>query len=88
MTYRLSIRSSARFSTTDSDLRGPSNGSLTAERPLGASARLHFHALDHEQQQAAIVRLATTGMSDRDISDLTGLALEVIHRVLAEQEAA
>jgi hypothetical protein len=46
----------------------------------------HFHALDREQQAAAIRRLAVTGMSDHGISSATKLSVEFVRRVLAEHE--
>lgn len=53
-----------------------------------ALSRLHFNVLDHEQQRQAIARLAATGMSDYGISHATGLAVEQVRRVLAEQQPA
>lgn len=45
----------------------------------------HFHALAREQQAEAIRRLAATGMSEHSMAHATGLAVEQIRRVLAEQ---
>lgn len=50
-----------------------------------ALARLHFHALDREEQAAAIRRMAADGVTDYGISHATGLAVEQVRRILAEQ---
>ncbi len=52
---------------------------------LAALARLHFHALSHEEQTAAIRRMSADGMTDYGISHATGLAVEQVRRILAEQ---
>jgi hypothetical protein len=52
---------------------------------LRALSRLHFLALDREQQAQAIGRLAATGMTDYDISHATSLAVEMVRRILGEQ---
>ena len=52
---------------------------------LRALARMHFLALDRDQQAQAIARLAATGMTDYDISHATGLAVEMVRRILGEQ---
>jgi hypothetical protein len=53
-----------------------------------ALARMHFHALDREQQAEAIRRLAAAGQGEHTIAHATGLSVEMIRRVLAEQAAA
>lgn len=53
-----------------------------------ALARLHFTTLDRDQKAQAIRRLAAIGQSEYTIASATGLAVEFIRRVLAEQEAA
>jgi DNA invertase Pin-like site-specific DNA recombinase len=53
---------------------------MTAE-----GAREHLHALNQAERAAAIRRLATEGMSDRGIASATGLSVEQVRRVLAEQ---
>jgi hypothetical protein len=50
-----------------------------------ALARLHFHSLDRDQQAQAIRRLAASGQGDHTIAHATGLSVEQIRRVLAEQ---
>jgi uncharacterized protein YoaH (UPF0181 family) len=47
-------------------------------------ARQHFLSLRHEEQAQAIRRLAAVGHGELTISHATGLAIEVIKRVLAE----
>ncbi len=47
-------------------------------------ARLHFSALDREQQAQAIRRLAAAGQGEHYIAAETGLSVEIIRRVLAE----
>jgi hypothetical protein len=49
-----------------------------------ALSRLHFHALDREQQAAAIRRLADAGHGDHTIAQATGLSAEQIRRVVAD----
>lgn len=48
-------------------------------------ARLHFHALDREQQAQAIRRLAAAGQGDHAIARATSLGVELVRRVLANQ---
>ena len=55
---------------------------------MAALARMHFHALDHDQQGQAIRRLAASGQSEHTIASATGLSVEMIRRVLAERESA
>lgn len=43
---------------------------------------LHFAALDREQQERAIRRLAHDGMSEYSIAAATRLSVEMIRRVL------
>jgi DNA invertase Pin-like site-specific DNA recombinase len=49
-----------------------------------ALARMHFHALDRQQQAQAIRRLAASGQSEHTIARATGLSVEMISRILAE----
>lgn len=46
---------------------------------------LHFHSLDREQQFQAIHRLVASGMSEHGVSHATGLSVEMVRRILAEQ---
>jgi ABC-type phosphate/phosphonate transport system ATPase subunit len=55
---------------------------------MAALARMHFSSLDREEQAAAIRRLAATGMGDHGIADASGLSVEMVRRVLADQVAA
>jgi hypothetical protein len=50
---------------------------------------LYFHLLSHEEQREAIVRLASSGMSDYGIASATGLAVEQVRAIIGEsgQEA-
>lgn len=48
-------------------------------------ARDHFALLPHDQQAQAIRRLAAAGQGDHTIARATGLSVEMIRRVLAEQ---
>jgi hypothetical protein len=43
----------------------------------------HFAALTHDEQAAAIRRLAAEGMSDHGIAHATGLAVEMVRAVLS-----
>ncbi len=52
-----------------------------------ALARLHFSALDREEQIQAIRRLAAAGHGDRHIAAQTGLTVELIRRLLADVAA-
>jgi hypothetical protein len=49
-----------------------------------ALARLHFHTLTHDEQAAAIRRLAASGQGEHTIAHATGLSVEMIRRLLAE----
>ena len=49
-------------------------------------ARMHFHALSSQEQAQAIRRLAASGQGEHTIAHATGLSVEQIRRVLAEQE--
>lgn len=51
---------------------------------LAALARMHFHALDQDQQVAAIRRLAVAGQSVFTIAQATGLSVEMIRLLLEE----
>lgn len=62
-----------------------SRRSIGGPLDLAALARLHFHVLDQDQQAAAIRRLAATGQGEHTIAHATGLSVEQIRRVLAEQ---
>jgi hypothetical protein len=44
-----------------------------------------FHALDQEQQAAAIHRMADEGFTESQIASATRLSVEFIRRVLAER---
>lgn len=72
---------------------------LTDDPPLGGShgsplfsgdrARTaHFAALDREQQEQAVRRLAATGMGDHTIAAATQLSIEQIRRILGEGREA
>jgi hypothetical protein len=50
-----------------------------------ALRRLHFSALSPREQAAAVRRLAASGQSDEFIADATGMALEMVRRVLEEK---
>lgn len=52
----------------------------TTERELQ-----HFVLLDHAEQEAAILRLAATGMPESSIAEATRLHVEVIRKILARQ---
>jgi hypothetical protein len=60
------------------------SGSIGDAFDTTALARLHFHALDRSEQVAAIRRMSADGMSDYGISHATGLAVEMVRRVLHE----
>lgn len=51
---------------------------------MDALARMHFHALDQDQQVAAIRRLAIAGQSVFTIAQATGLSVEMIRLLLGE----
>jgi hypothetical protein len=53
-----------------------------------ALARMHFHALDRDEQAAAIRRLAESGQGDHTIAHATGLSVEQVRGVLSEKGAA
>lgn len=53
-----------------------------------ALARLHFNVLDPEQQAQAIGRMATSGHGPETISRATGISVEAIRALLANQETA
>jgi hypothetical protein len=53
-----------------------------------ADRMLHFRALHRDQQLEAIRRLANAGQSEHTIAGATGLSVEMIRRILAEQETA
>lgn len=46
----------------------------------------HFLLLDHEEQVAAIQRLARSGMGDYTIAAATGLSVEAIRRIIGERK--
>jgi hypothetical protein len=46
--------------------------------------RRHFHCLPHEEQLAAIRRLAATGLSEATIASATALSVEMVRAVLNE----
>lgn len=48
-------------------------------------AHHHFRAMPHDQQVQAIRRLAAAGQGDHTIARATGLSVEMVRRVLAEQ---
>jgi hypothetical protein len=56
---------------------------MTRERELK-----HFLLLDRVEQEAAIRRLAASGMHDYSIATATSLSVEQIRRVLAQNLAA
>lgn len=45
---------------------------------------LHFLLLSHDEQKAAIRRLAALGWSDHSIAAATRLSVELVRRLLAE----
>ena len=47
--------------------------------------RLYFHLLTHDEQKAAIVRLAESGMRDTGIASATGLAVEQVREIIGER---
>lgn len=49
---------------------------------VAALARMHFHALDREEQAAAIRRLAASGQGDHTIAHATGLSVEAVRQLL------
>jgi DNA invertase Pin-like site-specific DNA recombinase len=55
---------------------------------MAAMARMHFHALSCHEQAQAIRDLAASGQGKHTIADATGLSVEQVRRVLAQQEAA
>lgn len=63
-------------------------GAIPGKLTLAALSRLHFTTLDQGQQEQAIRRLASTGMTDYGISHATGWSVEAIRRCLAEQVTA
>ena len=48
-------------------------------------SRLHFTVLSQAEQAAAIRRLAAAGHGIHTIAHATGLSVEIVRRVLAEQ---
>jgi hypothetical protein len=48
----------------------------------------YFMMLTPDEQRAAIVRLASSGMSDYGIAAATMLSVEMIRKVLAEHQAS
>lgn len=53
-----------------------------------ALARLHFNTLSHAERCAAIRRLSVCGQTDTTIAAATGLSVEMIRLILADQERA
>ncbi|MGO9267668.1 MAG: hypothetical protein ACLQBA_22755 [Candidatus Binataceae bacterium] len=47
----------------------------------------HFLMLTADEQRAAIVKLAAAGMSDHTIASASGLAVEMVRKILGEQRA-
>ena len=45
----------------------------------------YFQLLDREQQEAAIRRLAASGMSDHGVSAATRLTVEMVRAILGER---
>jgi len=62
-----------------------SSRSIGGALDTAALARMHFHALDREQQSQAIRRLAAAGLGEHTIAHATGVSVEQIRRELAEQ---
>jgi hypothetical protein len=57
------------------------------EPPSQDVARMqHFRALEHDQQLQAIRRLGIAGQSPQTIARATGLSVEAIASLLAEEE--
>ena len=48
---------------------------------------LNFSLLDREQQRAAILRLAKSGMSDYTIAAATKLSVEMVRTIVGERRA-
>lgn len=63
-------------------------GNIGGALDLRAMQLMRFHSLDREQQFQAIHRLVASGMSDHGVSHATGLSVEMIRRILAEQVQA
>jgi DNA-binding CsgD family transcriptional regulator len=56
---------------------------------MGTEPRMHyFQLLSHDEQRAAIHRLANSGMSDYTIAAATGLSVEMVRVILGERTAA
>ena len=51
---------------------------------MTANGMGYFTMLSKQEQAAAIHRLARSGMSDHSIAAVTGLAADMIRRILAE----
>jgi hypothetical protein len=62
--------------------------SASAADPDWDARMFHFRALDHALQAQAIRRLATAGHTDHTIARATGLSVEMVQRILADQEIA
>jgi hypothetical protein len=54
---------------------------------LRAMQLMRFHSLERSQQCQAIHRLVASGMSEYGVSHATGLSIEQVRRILAEQAA-
>jgi hypothetical protein len=52
-----------------------------------ALARMHFNALNHEDQLEAIVRLAEAGQTDQAIARATALSVEQIRTLVADSSS-
>jgi DNA invertase Pin-like site-specific DNA recombinase len=50
-----------------------------------AAARMHFTVLSREEQASAIRRLAATGQGEHTIARATGLSVEQVRRILADE---
>jgi hypothetical protein len=53
---------------------------------MEAYRRLHFHSLDAQAQTDAIRRMAATGQGDHTIANATGLSVEFIRQILADNK--
>lgn len=60
-------------------------GNVGGALDLRSMQMMRFHSLDREQQFQAIHRLVASGMSEHGVSHATGLSVEMVRRILAEQ---
>ncbi len=60
---------------------------MTAPIPHREREMRHFMLLSADEQRAAIAKLAAAGMSDYGIAAASGLAVEMIRKIIGEQRA-